>query len=262
MKRLGLAVFLLLLSATFAQAWQTGEVFRDCTECPEVVVVPAGEFVMGADDGPADQKPAHLVKLANPFAMTTNVITFDQWESCLADGGCSKNPDDHEWGRGTRPVINVSWDDARGYAGWLSRKTGARYRLPTEAEFEYAARAGTTTAFWWGDEVGVDHANCRHCTGPTISDRSSPAGSYPANPFGLYDMNGNVWEWIADCWYPNHKAAPDDGSAREAPNCAYRVSKGGAWYYEPRLSRPSARVRQHNTMWSYTVGFRLVRELP
>ena len=135
-------------------------------------------------------------------------VTFDEWEACLKDGGCTRDPDDHKWGRGRLPVMNITWADARGYANWLREKTGQPYRLPAEAEWEWAAGAGTTTQFWWGDDKGKNLANCRDCESPWSKKGSAPVGSFAPNPFGLHDTAGNSWEWIEDCWNPSHVGAP------------------------------------------------------
>ncbi|MEO5375831.1 MAG: formylglycine-generating enzyme family protein [Alphaproteobacteria bacterium] len=245
-----------------ARALETGEVFQDCPDCPEMVVVGAGSFIMGSDAAP-EQRPPVAVTIARPFALATTETTFDLWEACVAGGGCAKIPDDHGWGRGRQPVINISWDEANAFTRWLSKLTGATYRLPTEAEWEYAARAGTTTAYWWGDHVGDGKANCRKCNAEWGGRQSAPVASFPANPFGLYDLNGNVWEWVADCWTPNHKNAPTDGSAAVDPKgeCRERTAKGGAWYYYEMQARPSSRARHVAGQWSYTVGFRVLREM-
>lgn len=265
MKYFVLALIGLVLGASAAEAdtLPPGHAFQECPHCPTVVVIPAGSFVMGSDEAP-EQKPPVQVTIPRSFALATTETTFDQWEACVAAGGCARTPDEHGWGRGKQPVINVGWDEANDYARWLSRQTGAVYRLPTEAEWEYAARAGAATAFWWGDDVGEDRVNCRTCNARWGGKRSAPVASFPANPFGLHDLNGNVWEWVADCWVGDHKAAPTDGSPMPDPaaGCKERVAKGGAWYYYPLQSHPSARARHLAKQWSYTVGFRVLRELP
>ena len=208
-----LATITAFAAAGAAAEPQPGEVFRDCAECPEMVVVPAGSFVMGSDGRFKYERPSRRVTIGRPFAMGRFELTFEEWQACVDDDGCEKNPDDHKWGRGRRPAINITWHEARGYAAWLSRKTGHTYRLPSEAEWEYAARAGTATEYSWGDAVGTDNANCRTCA-PVISHETYPVGSYAPNPWGLYDVHGNVWEWVEDCWSPNHESAPTDSAAR------------------------------------------------
>jgi formylglycine-generating enzyme required for sulfatase activity len=178
-------------------------------------------------------------------------VTFDEWDACVAAGACRGGQDDHGWGKGRQPVINVTWADAKSYADWLSLVTGQSYALPSEAEFEAAARAGTTTTYWWGDTVGEGHANCRDCGGPWAGHRAAPVGSFPANPYGLYDMAGNVWAWTADCW-----AAPPEGA-----ECRDRVIRGGSWYYYAIMTKTTARARNDGRQWSYNIGIRVVRRL-
>src|SRR5262249_10215759 len=194
--------------------------FRECAkDCPEMIVVPAGRFTMGS---PATEKghngtegPQHLVTITKPFAVSKFDVTFADWDACVSVGGCPQEgrAADIGWGRGTRPVIYVSWDDAQAYVAWLSWMTGMPYRLLSEAEWEYAARAGTTTAYFWGDEIGENNANCKGCGGQWNGSGTAPVGSFKPNSFGLYDMAGNVWQWVQDCHHSNYNGAPNDGSA-------------------------------------------------
>ena len=177
-----------------------------------------------------------------PFAIGKFELTFEEWGACFDDGGCERTPDDHKWGRGRRPVINITWKDAKTYVKWLSAKTGKTYRLPTEAEWEYAAHAGTTTEFFWGDKVGKNLANCRDCGSKWRKKGSAPVGSFAPNPFGLYDMHGNIWEWIEDCWTPTHEGAPADGRARLDRDCRSRVMRSGSWYYFSKNAEGSFRL--------------------
>ncbi|MEW5728089.1 MAG: SUMF1/EgtB/PvdO family nonheme iron enzyme [Pseudomonadota bacterium] len=202
-------------------------------------------FASGAGEACADC-PA-LVALPTGIAMSRAEINFDQWWACVRDGGCAGGQDDHGWGRGTRPVINVTWEDAGRYAAWLGRRLGRACRLPTEAEWEVAAAAGTATRFWWGDEPGRGLANCRDC-GPAPVYGTLPSGTFPANPWGLVDMNGNVWEWTADCWTPG-----------QTP-CRHRVIKGGSWYYYSPNAEPRARAKNDARLGSYNIGIRVVCE--
>lgn len=240
---------------------QPGDGFRDCAECPEVVVVPAGEFVMGSDGRYKYEKPPHTVRLERAFAIGRHEITFDEWQACVDGGGCKETPDDHKWGRGRRPIINISWFEAKRYLEWLSTTTGHTYRLPSEAEWEYAARGGTTTAYSWGEDVGATNANCRTCA-PEISHKTYPVGTFKPNPFGLYDVHGNVWEWTEDCWNPNHQDAPTDGSPRLDGKCTYRVTKSGSWYYVSTNVRSAYRGKFMARAFSYGIGLRVLRELP
>ena len=236
--------------------------FQDCETCPLMVAVPAGAFEMGSLQGKPAEQPVRQVSISRPFAMSVYEITFAEYETCVAGGACAKTPDDHDWGRGQRPVINISWAEANDYVLYLSQVTGEIYRLPSEAEWEYAARAGTTSAFWWGDEAGDNVANCRKCGSEWDGKASAPVGSFPANPFSLHDMNGNVWEWTSDCWNPNHDGAPADGAARQSGDCGRRVIRSGSWYYIPRLMSAHARDSHSAQLWSYNIGIRVVRELP
>ena len=175
-----------------------GEIFRDCPDCSEMVVVPAGEFKMGSGET-IYEKPEHRVVIANPFAIGRREITFEEWDLCFAAGGCKYRPDDHGWGRDNRPVIDVSWDDAKAFVTWLAQKTRKAYRLPSEAEWEYAARAGTNSPFWWGRAAPGGNANCEDCVA-TPPRQTLPTGSFRPNGFGLYDVAGNAAEWVEDCW--------------------------------------------------------------
>jgi formylglycine-generating enzyme required for sulfatase activity len=235
-------------------ALNAGSVFRDCPNvCPEMVVVPAGSFMMGSPPGEdgrnADEGPQRRVTISRPFALGKFEVTFDEWDACLAAGGCKHNPSDFGWGRGRRSVINVSWNDAKEYAAWLSDKTGKTYRLPTEAEWEYAARGGKASLkYWWGNDASHEYANYgtdRCCNGFAAGrDRwvnTAPVGQFPANPFGLHDMHGNVFEWVEDCYEDSYKGAPSDGSARTSGRCDARVFRQCSWRGTPRLLRSASR---------------------
>jgi formylglycine-generating enzyme required for sulfatase activity len=236
-----------------------GDTFRDCAECPELVLVPAGSFEMGASNN-FREEPVHEVTIAAPFAIGVREVTFEEWDRCVNDGGCKFRPGDRGWGRGNRPVINVSWLDARDYAKWLTQKTGQTYRLPTEAEWEYAARGGTPTPYWWGRSVGTRQANCRQCsTGESL--RTLPVGSYKANPFGLYDTAGNAAEWVEDCWNDSYQGAPTDGSAWTKGQCRLRVLRGGSFDSESDYVRSNSRFRYDYDVRYSGNGFRVVRQL-
>lgn len=236
-----------------------GEMFRDCAQCPDVVVLAAGEFTMGSDDVETE-KPAHRAVIGSPFAVGRSEVTFAQWDACVEGGGCTYRPSDHGRGRTTLPVGEVSWRDARDYANWLTRVSGHKYRLPTEAEWEYAARAGTTTAFWWGDEARAGLANCRGCGGDSPRE-SRPVGSFQANPFGLVDTAGNLAEWVEDCWTDSYRPAPSDASSRPAGSCSQRVLRGGSFDAGARYVRSSSRFPYDADSRYYANGFRVVREL-
>lgn len=202
--------------------------FSDCVDCPQMVSLPAGAFVMGDKQGDRSEQPTHRVTISKPFAIGKFEVTVGQWNACVKGGGCNFRPE--KAGREENlPVRDISWADAKEYVAWLSRKTGADYRLPTEAEWEYAARGGTSSRYWWGDRFEREKSNCKNCGGAWDSDLPSQVGSFAANPFGLYDMNGSVWEWVEDCWHKNYSGAPSDGSAWGSPNCRVRVLRGGSW---------------------------------
>jgi formylglycine-generating enzyme required for sulfatase activity len=252
---------------------KVGETFRDCEGCPEMVVIPAGSFRMGSPEGEPgrdeDEGPVHTVTFERPFAMARHEVTFDQWDACVRDGGCRHKPDDAGWGRGRRPVINVSWKDAKEYVRWLSRKTGQDYRLPSEAEWEYAARAGTESPFFTGSCISTDQANydgnydyggCGAKTG-LYRAKTLPVGSLASNPWGLYDVLGNVWEWTEDCWNDSYQGAPSDGSAWTEGDCSRRVLRGGSWNFRPALVRSANRFRDVTGGRDYDAGFRPARTL-
>ncbi len=263
---------LVLLSAAESGGIFEVEEFRDCEDCPEMVVLPAGEFMMGSPASEErrwdNEKPRHRVTIAKLFAVGKYEVSFAEWEACRRAGGCSRNPDDRGWGRGNRPVIRVSWDDTQEYVRWLSRKTGERYRLLSESEWEYAARAGTTTPFHFGNTISTDQANYNgigtYGSGRTgvYRERTVAVGSFPANRFGLHDMHGNVEEWVEDCWHGSYAGAPADGSAwTRGGRCDYRVLRGGSWYFKPRYLRSANRFRSNSENRSGFTGFRVARTL-
>lgn len=239
-------------------AYKPGDIFRDCPECGEMVVIAAGSFQMGSRT--EYEGPVHRVTIAKPFAIGRREVTFEEWDQCVAAGGCKHKPDDRGWGRGDRPVINISWSDAKAYVAWLSEKTGKTYRLPSEAEWEYAARGGTDTTYWWGADIGSGQANCRDC-GKGGSLQTSPVGSFKANPFGLYDTAGNVAEWMEDCWNDSYRGAPTNGSAWTSGQCNLRVLRGGAFDSQAKYLRSASRFRYDNDVRYVSNGLRLLREL-
>lgn len=297
------------LSAAQEQALRPGKSFKECTNnCPEMIVLPAGSFMMGRTDaqchkdcdvdvGPSpndarcidavyrtckdkcigmrcvndNDQPQHNVTLAKPFAVAKFELTFAEWDACVADQGCSGyKPDDRGWGRGQQPVININLDDAQQYVAWLAKLTGKPYRLLTEAEYEYATRAGTTTAYPWGDNVklnGQAMANCFGCGSQWDNKQTAPVGSFAPNKFGLYDMVGNVDEWTADCFHTNYNEAPADGSAWLKANqgdCSKRMLRGNS----PDLGPDGVRSANRGTGLGfptgnrgYAIGFRVGRTL-
>jgi formylglycine-generating enzyme required for sulfatase activity/class 3 adenylate cyclase len=237
-----------------------GAIFRDCNFCPEMVVIPAGSFMMGNNER-ADESPPVEVTIAEPFAMSRFEITFEEWDACVEGGGCgSYVPDDSGWGRGKQPVINISWNDARAYVFWLSLRTGKAYRLPSEAEWEYAAQAGSDKRFPWGDDISTAIANYG-----TINEKTLPVGSFDANAFGLYDVIGNVAEWVSDCYaadsYSSHANYPAPVGSLDEP--CKRVKRGGSWtsMIRPEFIRTSRR-RSGSPDGRYKLnGMRVVREI-
>ena len=242
------------------------DTFRDCAQCPSLVVVPDGMYRMGSPSWEKDREdgegPMHDVIIGRPVAVGMYEVTFTEWDACRREGGCSHDPPDQGWGRANRPVINVSWEDAQEYVRWLSRKTGKRYRLPSESEWEYAARGGTTTRYHWGDEIGRNGANCAGCGSRWDGARSSPAGSFSPNPFGLYDVHGNVWEWVEDCWHDDYEGAPSNGGVWTGKgDCSRRVLRGGSFFTSPALLRSAYRSQDPSRSRLKLVGFRVAREL-
>jgi formylglycine-generating enzyme required for sulfatase activity len=242
--------------------------FRECAkDCPEMVAVPAGEFMMGSPTSEkgrfAHEGPQRKVTIARPFAVSMFDVTFADWDACVAVSGCSQEGgyNDARWGRGTRPVIYVSWGDAEAYVAWLSRMTGKGYRLLTEAEWEYAARAGSTTAYFWGEEIGKGNANCDGCGSQSDKLGTRPVGSFKPNAFGLYDMAGNVWQWVQDCYHDNYNDAPTDGSAWTLGDCSLRAVRGGSWFDAPRVLRSAIRDGLTPVDRTDTLGFRVARTL-
>ena len=231
----------------------------------EMVTIAPGSYRMGCVSGrhcEDDETPVHRVNIERPFAMSKHEVTFVQWDACVLGGGCGGyRPDDEGWGRGDRPVINVSWDDAQLYVQWLSEQTGHAYRLPTEAEWEYAARARTTTPYSWGNDIGRNLANCDRCGSQWDDKQTAPVGSFPPNAFGLHDMHGNVWEWVLDCRNDTYSGAPTDGSAWLSGDCGQRVSRGGSWYHYPGFLRSANRYGIAPGLRYGSNGFRVARTL-
>ena len=230
-------------------------------EGPEMVVIPAGRFRMGCLSNDEDcrdlEKPVHEVTIGAPFALSVYELTFEDYDrftypNKVADAG---------WGRERRPVVNVSWDDAQDYVEWLSSQTGAEYRLPSEAEWEYSARAGSTTKYHWGDGIGTNRANCDGCGSQWDDRQTAPVGSFRPNGFGLYDMHGNVREWVADCWNGSYQGAPSDGSAWLQGDCAHRVLRGGSWGSFPGSLRAAYRFTYPYVVRDNVSGFRVARTL-
>jgi formylglycine-generating enzyme required for sulfatase activity len=259
------------LSAGEECALKPKDEFKECRSCPTMVVVPSGTFRMDSPDHEAlrnsDEGPQHDVTIKQPFAVGKFAITFDEWDACRADGGCSHRPEDEAWGRGTRPVINVNWNDAKTYLAWLNKKTGKLYRLLSEAEREYVTRAGTKTPFWVGKSISLDQANFGAADAYAnatsgFRKQTVPVDSFPPNPWGLYQVHGNIREWTEDCYNGSYDGAPRDASPWLKGNCNQRVLRNGSWVNKSALLRSAFRgTITTNGVRSDTIGFRVARAL-
>jgi formylglycine-generating enzyme required for sulfatase activity len=261
------------LTPAAERALKPTQSFKECTPgqgkdyCPEMVVIPAGSFIMGSpaseQSRTSDEGPQHKVEIAKSFAVSKYELTFDEWDTCAYYGDCPRDISDSDWHRGRQPAINVSWNDAQRYVTWLSKVIGHPYRLLTEAEYEYATRAGTQTIFPWGNEIGTNNANCNQCGSQWGGYQTAPVGSFRPNRFGLYDMVGNVWEWVEDCLHYTYDGAPTDGSAWiEGGVCNEgRVLRGGSWNLPPRDVRSAQRFASGTGIRIANTGFRVARTL-
>lgn len=261
-----------VLTAAAESRLKAQQSFRECAAargadyCPVMVVVPVGSFLQGSPAGEpgrfSTEEPQHKVTIAQPFAVSAAEVTFAEWDTCAAYGACNPNIDDNNWGRGQQPVVNVTWADAQTYIGWLSAMTGKSYRLLSESEYEYAERAGTRTAYFWGDEIGKGNANCSTCGSKWDRSRPAPARSFAPNRFGLYDMAGNIFEWVADCMHLNYEGAPQDGSVWIAGgDCSNRIIRGGSFNSGPAFVRSASRNSDVSVDRNSNVGFRVARTL-
>jgi formylglycine-generating enzyme required for sulfatase activity len=267
--------FMLLAAANVSAEARRGAVatsFKDCAVCPELIEVLAGSFTMGSPDSEPgrypNEGPQRSITFAHPFAVGRYSVTFSEWDACVADGGCGGyRPDDSSWGREKQPVINVSWEDATLYTQWLSSKTGKRYRLPSEAEREYFARAGTKDCFWWGCTVVPAQANYNHRQndryGGVLGEpprKTLPVDSHAPNPWGLHNVHGNIWEWTDDCWPLTLAEKPADGSVSKSDECEWRAVRGGSFSDFVRITRSSARLGFGKASRASNIGFRIVRD--
>ena len=259
----------------------------DSPDSPQMAVIPAGEYTMGTPPSEQNRQaiegPQHRVTIGYSFVVGKFDVTRAEYAAFVSATGYKGKHDDGchvfdgqsfskssraNWQRpgfdqtSNDPVVCVNWNDAQAYTAWLSRKTGHTYRLLSESEYEYAARAGTTTAYWWGDSVGTNMANCDGCGSKWDNQQTAPSGSFLANPFDLYDMNGNVWQWNADCWHDNYNGAPKEGSAWGNDHCGPRVLRGGSWFNSPRDTRTAYRHWNGSSDDRSTCfGFRVARTL-
>ncbi|MEO5336293.1 MAG: formylglycine-generating enzyme family protein [Magnetospirillum sp. WYHS-4] len=233
---------------------------RDGSLGPEMVFLPGGIYMRGdlQGDGDFDEKPARPITL-KPFAIAAHPVSFEDYDR-YCEAAAKPKPDDRGWGRGAQPAVNVSWDEAMDYIRWLSDQTGRRYRLPTDAEREYAARGGTASRFWWGDAPRPGMALCGGCGTPWDGERPVRSGRFPPNGYGLYDMAGNIWEWVADCWNNSFADAPSDGAALDKGECNKRVFRGGAWSTVVQELRSANRWREFPQRHGDDTGFRLARD--
>ena len=236
--------------------WEDFEQRRECDDydCPWMVAVPAGKFKMGSARYKTEL-PVRSVNIGR-LAVGVHEVTFSQWDACHGAGGCSYKPWDNDWGRGNRPVIHVTWKDAQDYVRWLSKVTGENYRLLSEAEWEYVARAGTTGPFHTGSTISRDHANYGGSGTLEVGSRLE------SNPFGLHDVHGNVWEWVEDCWHGNYLGAPQDGRAwTQGGDCGKRVIRGGSWENPQKYVSSSYRWGGDDRTRATSLGFRVARDL-
>jgi formylglycine-generating enzyme required for sulfatase activity/class 3 adenylate cyclase len=220
---------------------------------PQMVSLPGGSFLMGSDEDPSE-KPIHRVTV-KPFSIGKYPVTVGEWKACVAAGACAAIAA----GADRAPMTNLSWDDAMQYVTWLAKARNEAYRLPTEAEWEYAARGGHQTKYWWGNAVTLGMADCKGCGEPYDPRAPLPVGSFPPNPFGLYDMTGAVAEWVADCWHHNYQGAPAGGDVWEAADCSQHVLRGGSWENDPGYLRAASRDAYDGSVRYISHGFRLAR---
>jgi len=256
-----------VVTAAQEKALKPGDPFQECTECPEMIVVQAGNFMMGSSDGKGgSEQPQHSVTFAKRFAVSKYELTFAEWDACAVQGRCTTRVTDSGFGRGRQPVINVSWSEAKEYVAWLSKITGKSYRLLSDAEYEYAARAGTQTVYPWGNDInanGTAMANCAGCGSKWDGRQPAQVGSFAPNEFGLYDMAGNVSEWTEDCFHENYEGAPTDGSpwVEGGVSCDRRVIRGGGWFFSPDFLRSASSYWYPSEDRYDFLGFRIARTL-
>jgi formylglycine-generating enzyme required for sulfatase activity len=234
---------------------------RDCDNCPEMVVLQPGSFVMGDNHGDRSERPTHRVTISKAYAIGKYEVTLAQWNACVQAEACKAvtsttgSPD-------KSPARDISWTDAQRYVRWLSKLTGQNYRLPTEAEWEYAARAGTGSRYWWGENMEAGKANCKGCGGDWSNDAPANVDAFPANPYGIYGMNGGVWEWVEDCWHKDYDGAPTDGSVWASSDCRENVIRGGSWRNDSTYAHSSSRFTYDTAVRYILNGFRVAKTLP
>ena len=249
-----------------ASAKEGSGVFRDCPQCPEMVIIPAGTFMMGSLPSEIgyfkDQGPLHEVTIRQAFAAGKYEVTFEEWDACKFSGGCRHRPRNERTPRTNYPVDEVNWIQIQEYVSWLSAITGKHYRLLSEAEWEYAARAGSTTSYSWGVEIDCGMARYGRYKDECSVTGPAPVGSYPPNAFGLHDMHGNVSEWVQDCWHYTYGNSPNDGRPWLSGYCDVRVLRGGSWLSSSLSLRSAARNSAFmEPRFAFGHGFRVAREL-
>jgi formylglycine-generating enzyme required for sulfatase activity len=244
---------------TQPSAHKAGADIQDCPACPVLAAVPAGSFTMGSNSSDPSEKPAHRLTIARPFAIGRTEVTVQQWNACVEAGACPRVADTQRAPK--LPAGDISWDDAQVYVKWLSKVSGKPYRLPTEAEWEYAARGGAASRYWWGEDMKRGAANCRECGEPWQEAAPAPAGSFSANGYGLHDMSGSLWEWVQDCWHSSYKNAPADARAWEEAFCRQRVIRGGSWRDGASYMPASTRFKYDASVRHSQNGFRVARDL-
>jgi formylglycine-generating enzyme required for sulfatase activity len=268
-----LALALASISSTWSEdrtdacAFKPKEPFKECSNCPEMIVAPSGSFLMGSPENEpkrsSNEGPPHKVTFAQPFAVGKFSVTFDEWDACTASGGCNGyTPSDHGWGRGRRPVLYVSWDDAQAYVTWLAHATGKTYRLLSEAEREYVTRAGTATPYWFGTSISPEQANYDNYNSTNAGGshlRTSPVDAFEPNPWGLYQVHGNVSEWTEDCYHESYQNSPSDGSAWKDGDCSRHVIRGGSLVDDSRDLRSASRGADPTDFRSLDKSFRVAR---
>lgn len=245
-------------SATLLRHTQFGRPFRDAPGSPEMIQIPTGSFMMGSGEDP-DEMPERHVVVERQFAFGRFPVTFDEWDNFATEVSGVHVPDDLGWGRGARPVINVSHEDARAYCAWLSEQTGASYRLPTEAEWEYCARAGSSRRYPWGDEYVPSMATCAETGRP--HGGTTPVGLRAPNCFALHDMLGNVWEWVEDLYRLGYNGAPETAACWEGGISGLPLLRGGSWEVTPEYVRPSYRHAAVSSQRWRDTGFRVARDM-
>jgi formylglycine-generating enzyme required for sulfatase activity len=258
---LGLVLLLSYVFICNGNARVAAQSYKDCKACPEMVVVPNGSYTSYSQKNINGTSLQHRISFKNPFSLSKFEITFNEWGDCVKNRQCSKIPNDHKWGRGTRPVINIKYSDIIEYLGWLSKLTGYTYRLPSESEWEYAAMAENRNIYSQEIKQKKGLVNCRDCGTKWSGIKSAPVGQFLSNSLGLHDMLGNVFEYVQDCWTKNRNPPPPNGLPIVWENCPSKVIKGGAWYYLSNAAHPRFRARNDINFASYVLGFRVLREM-